>query len=232
MKKRNGFVSNSSSQSFILKGKLISNVARSMLNTVIEDWLDWDAIDKDIRSQKFYKKWKKNLEDGLKNSKVKNGKIGITFPSTNYETYIFKKGKDIYVSTANNHQWNYSEMGVAIYSGADMLVVGADDLVHKRVEEQNYFDVRNGLVHSKNKWEIVNDFSDETKEKCPNCKSYHGEYVMVGKKKICAGCYKGVIETKQTIGWPSEREEKKLRALQKMLENRPAISNVIDTLEL
>jgi len=231
MKKRKGFVSNSSSQSFILKGKLISNVARSMLNTVVEDWLSYDDRDENRKSQKLYKKWKKNLEDGLKNSKVKNGKIGITLPSTNYETYIFKKDKDVYVSTANNHQWNYSEMGVATHPG-DGADGGADDLIHKYIGEQNYFNVRNGLVHSKNKWERGDNFSDKTKEKCFNCKSYHGEYVMVGKKKICAECYKGVIGTKQTIGWPTEREEKKLRTLQKMLENRPSISNVINTLEL
>ena len=204
-----------------------------MLNTVIEDWRDWDSDERSVgkKEKRPYQKWRDNLKAGLKRAKVKSGAVGITLPSTNYETYIFKKDGDIYVSTANNHDWNFAEIGTAEGPHGYGADDGSQDCVHKYVSSIRYFNVKNGLIHSNVKW-ARSAFSDDLRNECPSCQNYYGSYVLVGKRKICSRCYRGIIGTKKTIDWPSEKEEKELKKLQKLIENKPPVSNVITTLEL
>jgi hypothetical protein len=232
MKTRNGFVSNSSSSSFIIRNGDIGSVATSMLNTVIDDFGDWDRDEGETSENPTYDKWRDNLKEALDNPKVENGKIGITMPSCNYETYIFKKGKDIYVSTANNHAWEWEELGATERGyGADD---GDQDLVHRYVDDQEYFNIKNKLIHSKRKWEDDEDtnFSDKTKRKCCSCKNYHGEYVMAGKKKVCAECFEGIIGENRTLESYRKEAEKEAEKWQKILDNLPKYPSAISQIEL
>ena len=96
MKTRNGFVSNSSSSSFIIGHIDIGGVANAMLHTIIEDFRECEEEDLPLENRERYNKWIKNLQRGLRNENVISGKVGITMPSCNYETYIFKKDRQIY----------------------------------------------------------------------------------------------------------------------------------------
>jgi len=107
MKIRNGFVSNSSSSSFIVSGTDIKEIATSMLDIVVEDFSEWNENSKE--RLKIYGKWQKNLQTifKLNNKDILEGKIGVCFPSTNYDTYILLKDEDIiHVDTCNNHSWD------------------------------------------------------------------------------------------------------------------------------
>jgi hypothetical protein len=230
MKIRNGFVSNSSSSSFIIPNGNIATIANIMLRTVIEDW---EELDQDTVSL-----WRKNAEKCHDNKDIQNGKVGIMLPSCNYETYIFKVNNDIYVDTCNNHQWPLEEMGGAIYSGE-----GTDgaDKVHRASKSRRYFNVKNGLVHSRIKYSWVKDGGN--KYKCPICaddptkRFLSGEYVIYKKQKICANCYRGVLDTKKTIIWPEEektRKEDKKKAdhMDKLKQKQVKVVNPLTHLEI
>jgi len=114
VKIRTGFVSNSSSSSFVITDSGIKTTAETawmMLSVVLEDICDreadFDSWIKEVgRALKF-------LESNL------NLDEPITFPwSINEETYIWKNSEDkICVDTCNNHPW-YEEIKYA-FSGDD-----------------------------------------------------------------------------------------------------------------
>lgn len=94
MKIRNGFVSNSSSSSFIVLANSSINVYRRMIRILErESNYHWCISD---------------YEDDLMRKKPDDFNMGIYMPYTcNYETYIFpaKDGKCV-VHTCNNHYWS------------------------------------------------------------------------------------------------------------------------------
>ena len=102
MKVRNGFVSNSSSSSFVLDTAMTTaQVATMMMYEIKRDWLNWaDSCDDDPSFESFEAalRW---LEDNQDYDKP------IIFPwSTNYETFIWKNDSGVCVDTCNNHNWN------------------------------------------------------------------------------------------------------------------------------
>lgn len=185
MKIRNGFVSNSSSSSFIIKGK-IDDVANSMLNTVVEDYSDWNDTDsgfaksKTRKNKSTYKKWLNNLKIALKNKDVQDGKIGITMPSCNYPTYVLRVGEEVYVSTANNHEWDYEAMGIRATSNSE---ADGEDPTYKKLKRKDFFNVRNRLIHGKPKW------SKNYRKVCLKCGTNYGLYVVCNGKKLCDSCF-------------------------------------------
>lgn len=93
MKKRNGFVSNSSSSSFIVNLEDYNNnvfdLAREMVS--IREWEDDEELLKKID----------NFE------KNESGNVGIFFNTCNYETFISHIGGGyVFVDTCNNHNWD------------------------------------------------------------------------------------------------------------------------------
>ena len=94
MKIRTGFVSNSSSSSFVVAGSSFKNVwalADKMLDIRDEDW---GTKDKDIRQR-----MRAALNQGMSPDSP------ISFPTTNEDTYIVKVDDDYVVATCNNHCW-------------------------------------------------------------------------------------------------------------------------------
>lgn len=195
-----GFVSNSSSSSFIASAK-IDVIAKSMLKTIIKEFSsDWGqkATKKELKE---YKKWQDNLKIALKNKDVKTGKIGIVMPSCNYDTYIIFKDDMVYISTCNNHSWNTDEWNVSHNGdGEDM---GTEDVPCKIIKDKDFFNVRNKLIHSRENYFDMNDVSMNS---CPNpkCDKTSGiySYVVVDGKMVCASCYQGVLNTKEMIKLP------------------------------
>ena len=102
MKVRNGFVSNSSSGSFVVNGVLSSmEVFRMMIPLVKENYCDYED---------GKKMWKRTHGENVKRFKKSRGKDfneGIIIPFTcNYETFIYPvKDGECYIETCNNHPW-------------------------------------------------------------------------------------------------------------------------------
>ena len=107
MKIRTGFVSNSSSSSFILTGsfKDIMEAIENMIGLVDSDYTEGGAPDHLAGLVTF-----KNNED--LQDEFKEGNLGVAFSSCNYDTYMKVRGcKDngkyrVYVETCNNHDWS------------------------------------------------------------------------------------------------------------------------------
>jgi len=103
MKIRTGFVSNSSSSSFIVDSGDYPNVmklAEDMMKIRNEDWFDRE---KEIPLEK----WMIKQFELIKKPPYKNKNHFITFNTCNYDTFIGKKPNGDYaVSTCNNHDWS------------------------------------------------------------------------------------------------------------------------------
>ena len=186
MKTRQGFVSNSSSSSFIINRGDIKETALGMLNIIIEDFEDNDYTpttkDGKKKERELHKKWMANLKIALKNQDVKEGKIGITMPSCNYETYLLMKDGIIYIATSRNHQWDINERSVEDSDRHEEL--------YSVIRSSNYFNIRNKKIHSHMEY---NDSID--KSKCPDCNRYYGNYVITDNgDRLCASCYTGILE--------------------------------------
>jgi len=101
MKIRAGFVSNSSSSSFIIKSNITtSDVALMMLNVIMDERKDW------YEPEELEEKFGEAVEWLIENPDYDEP---IMFPwSINEETYIWRVQEGIYVDTCNNHRWyNY-----------------------------------------------------------------------------------------------------------------------------
>ena len=113
MKIRNGFVSNSSSSSFIISDKhfpTVRSLAIYMLNKKIEDYeSDFDEEEKE-----------ENYYDKLLITRLSNVDENdpVSFSSCNYDTYI-KKVADCYlVSTCNNTRWELYDYTTSLTESA------------------------------------------------------------------------------------------------------------------
>lgn len=154
MKIRSGFVSNSSSSSFVLSGTCTNQVAKQMLDVVFQDWNDYcDTPAKKKENKARYRSLCKNLARAPVDAP-------ITLPSTDYETYICRlpDGRT-YVSTCNKHDWSVLNYAEDISYGAD----GGGEL-EKYADTLWYFDVNDCSMHSRG----LHIYGEAYCDKCKN----------------------------------------------------------------
>jgi len=193
MKTRNGFVSNSSSSSFIIDEVSLEKIARSMLKIVINDYKEWDE-DKDEKD-KEYDTWLVNLETALQRDDVKNGNIGITFPTTNFDTYLLNYDNEVYVSTANNHSWKYTNRDIE-YLDENSYTEFTDI-----IENSFYINLRNNRIQNGDRYQWLEN------AECSNCN--HGDYgyyvIDENGNKLHAECWDGFLTVKE--GKPVDKDK-------------------------
>jgi len=123
MKIRNGFVSNSSSSSFVVRTsdyKDVKSLAIAMMKIRNESWADEEETAEltrkhtETQDPKLLKEIEENLGYIIGYEKELRDLINltidpdtpITFKTTNYDTYIMKLDNFLLVSTCNNHSWS------------------------------------------------------------------------------------------------------------------------------
>jgi len=187
MKIRKGFVSNSSSSSFILSKdsyESVFDLAKTMIPA-----REWDS-DKELI---------KKIEEA--EIKGMDPNTSITFGSCNYETYIVKY-KDYYlISTCNNHSWEdqiddgYNHFPKELRSIVD---VDWDSPRQYGSPEGEAFEDLEGVVSKLSSfWYAEYDvggkplsYEDPEREKHDCSEHYYDIIKIKGKKKpVCVVCY-------------------------------------------
>ena len=194
MKVRNGFVSNSSSSSFIISDKHFSSVkdlAIYMINKKIEEYT-YENENVNDEYIEYDKKLILKLDNIDENSSV-------CFPSCNYDTYIKKFGDCYLVSTCNNTQWDLYNFTTQLTENARNAINETINNSSKKIGEELKCIIEEPyeFYHiGKDYYDLRHDFLGvETYEYCPNEKiidhgyNYHlWETVKYGK--ICLVCNK------------------------------------------
>lgn len=138
MKIRNGFVSNSSSSSFIVGADTTMDVFKMMLPAIRDDYMGYHDGEK--AWDKFHAK--RVLRFLESHDPDFNGGIVIPF-TCNFETYIFpaRNGR-CYVETCNNHEWeNYFPVEFVddrYYRNIDGITTFVDVATGKTNTAKNY----------------------------------------------------------------------------------------------
>lgn len=187
MKIRHGFVSNSSSSSFMIHGGDIGEMSQYMLKIVIEEFEDYTPAINHKKDKSTHKQWVANLKTALRRKDIKEGKLGITMPSCNYDTYLLFKGDYLYITTCNNYQWDIGEID---HEDGDK-----HEEIYGVVRGGYFYNVQNKMIHSYEMFAMEGD-----KSKCNKCNHFYGNYVIDRKgNRLCSSCYKGKLEPTDAV---------------------------------
>ncbi|NPV13079.1 MAG: hypothetical protein HPY57_15035 [Ignavibacteria bacterium] len=174
MKVRNGFVSNSSSSSFIIdqnRWNNISELAEYMIKRV---------------------EYKPQVNEVLQRLKeCKDLDQPVMFYSCNYDTWINKYGEHYFVTTCNNEDWGdvYSDLNednaIDIYPELEDVNCPGSINWNKVQENVNFFDLERNLFYQRtNVWQ-------ECKTPVNNHNKFCGytEYVKIHGEIMCPNCF-------------------------------------------
>ena len=136
MKIRNGFVSNSSSSSFIISAEhfpTLRDLATYMINRQIGDQ-EYEESSDDGWSKEYIEQNKKYIKRLNKLDENQS----VSFPSCNYDTYIKRVGDCYLVATCNNTDWDLWGYTTGLTDNAKEALKTLYDSFAKNSKERDY----------------------------------------------------------------------------------------------
>lgn len=208
MKLRNGFVSNSSSSSFIISNKKFKTV-RSLATYMIKQKIKERRYEPEPEFNDYDKQYIKRLQNIDKNKDV-------SFPSCNYDTYIRKVGDQYLVATCNNTDWDLYDYSTKLSDKAKEELEKLKNLYPKGSDDIQ--EIENILDGESDEFYLFgNDYYDlnkeiigvETYDYCENHNNKYMYHLWNTQKygKICLECS------------PLLKRKDKLDVLNKISEN-------------
>jgi len=183
VKVRTGFVSNSSSSSFVLETKndhrTTWDVAKVMLQQRTADAIEWWGEENEFS--------KLVVEQRIREIDNLNLPIDTPFTmhSTNYETYIFKYDGKILIDTCNNEHWNYSDFGEHVeYNSVEQRKYHDGDSLTIKYDDVFFFHMDYLIVARNANWSK----EEEYKKSHSNCVNHYAHLQLPDGTVICPDC--------------------------------------------
>ena len=179
MKIRNGFVSNSSSSSFVLKvsSKIptVFSVAEIMIKHRDKDnaQYGYDNKNKDVKK--------------LRSLKI-DPDTNIRFNSCNYDTYITKENDVYLITTCNNH--GFWEIFEGLSADSTIYTIKYDEDLYNIQTDRDYYILELGVIGRQL------SYQEERKYECKTKDCYCGDLFKVGDDIICSQCGKKIEKRK------------------------------------
>jgi hypothetical protein len=193
MKIRNGFVSNSSSSSFVISTDDFSSVrdlATYMLKQKIKESRYYN-LDDGITEDDEYINSDKVLIKRLKNIDKDDP---VSFPSCNYDTYIRRVGDYYMVATCNNTEWDLHDYSVGMSNELRQELLKLSEYYSNIGDEETLEEINSVLQYEYDFSHFGKDYyalNEEVKgveifDRCPKCDHYMWKTQKFGK--ICLKC--------------------------------------------
>jgi hypothetical protein len=181
MKIINGFVSNSSSSSFIVRfDERYPNtlaIAESMFKNRFSDWRDYDKENEYFpREERAFK----NIEK-LKGSKYEN--MPMYFRSTNYDTYIKAiSEKFAFVDTCNNIHWDIKDEPNTTFNAPPEIM----ELYPDTINDYNELEIR--IKYDTEYYILESGLIAKSPREYDTCKKCYDPMWFIGTEKYCTNC--------------------------------------------
>lgn len=164
MKTRNGFVSNSSSSSFVLKVGEPFNTTLDVAEFMVpkRKW-ETDAV----------------LVERIKALRAsKENPPAVCFRSCNYDTFIAKMGEYFLIETCHNHDWDLGDFRSSC--PPEFFEYFGDDSFYELPRKVDFYHLDYGVTGHQADWRLTQSY-----DWCQEC---HNEYWVISGKLMCPKC--------------------------------------------